>query len=425
MYDDYDDDLGSDDRARSFPVFPPGRRAPRKFARTWWGNAWIDAMEDAALDQEQLRRGRKYAHTGHVGMITVGPGRISAEVHDGDQYCTFETVVRIDELSDAGWDRFLAKVAARAGHMAALLDKEMPPDLVRSADDAGVRLLPGFGDLDPECDCPGWELPCKHAAALLYQASWLLDTDPFVLLLMRGRGEEELIEDLRRRNEQRAPREGAVAERPGDDAAEAFRAEVGRLPAPPPIAVGDVQDVGALLAEAALPEDPGIVVDPVALGILVADAAQWARALFRGEADPRAAAAWPDSVRLAAAGLPEELRRRLGPARELDTAVRAWRYAGADGLAVLEESWSPDRLTVTRVAQQLEEALEDGVLEKAPAVWRNRWTFREDAQLRLGRDGRWYPFRREASGWCPAGPPERDLTSAVVELLTGVEPVLA
>ena len=39
----------------------------------------------------------------------------------------------------------------RAGHIAALLDREMPPHLVEDAAAAGVELLPGIGDLEPRC----------------------------------------------------------------------------------------------------------------------------------------------------------------------------------------------------------------------------------------------------------------------------------
>lgn len=59
-----------------------------------------------------------------------------------------------------------------------------------------MALLPGVGDLDPECDCPDWGNPCVHAGALCYQAAWLLDADPFVLLLLRGRGREEIVTAL-------------------------------------------------------------------------------------------------------------------------------------------------------------------------------------------------------------------------------------
>lgn len=209
--------------ARGFPAFPPQRRG-RRFARSWWGNAWIKALEDTALDHEQLKKGRRYSHTGHVGAITVSPGRISAAVHDDIDDMPYHTRVFFRQLTAREWDRFLRQVAERSGHIAALLDRDMPQDLVDAAEDAGVSLLPDIGDLDPECDCPGWELPCKHAAALSYQASWLLDADPFVLLLMRGRGEHELLGELRRRNA-RTPVAGA-----GTDAVAAYHSEIPELP---------------------------------------------------------------------------------------------------------------------------------------------------------------------------------------------------
>ncbi|MGH3860457.1 SWIM zinc finger family protein [Actinokineospora sp.] len=108
--------------------------------------------------------------------------------------------MRLEPLSDHEWRRFLDQIAVQAGHIAALLDRDMPAELVHAAADAGVRLLPDIGDLDPECSCPGWEMPCRHAAALAYQVSWLLDADPFVLLLLRGKDEAELLGDLHGRS---------------------------------------------------------------------------------------------------------------------------------------------------------------------------------------------------------------------------------
>lgn len=85
----------------------------------------------------------------------------------------------------ADWDRFLGAAVGRAGHVAALLDRDMSPHLVEDAAAAGVELLPGIGDLEPECTCGAWD-HCPHTAALCYQVARLLDRDPYVLLLMRG-----------------------------------------------------------------------------------------------------------------------------------------------------------------------------------------------------------------------------------------------
>lgn len=230
--------------AIGFPAFPATRRKPGRFARTWWGTEWLRAMADTSLDLAQLKRGRRFAYAGLVGPITVSAGRIAAQV-TGDDGQVHHTVVLVDRLSDAQWRRFLDEVAAKAGHIAALLDRDVPHELVDAAADADVPLLPGIGDLQPECDCEGWDLPCTHAAALCFQTAWLLDADPFVLLLLRGLGQEELIGELRgraaARHEPATPREPVTA---------------------PPRAL-------------VVPPAPGV--DPAALAALVSRAAERAR----------------------------------------------------------------------------------------------------------------------------------------------------
>jgi uncharacterized Zn finger protein len=238
--------------AVGFPAFPVTKRKPGRFARTWWGNAWLQAMEDTSLDLAQLKRGRKFAYAGMVGPITVSAGRIAAQVASDDGQL-HHTVVLVDRLSEPQWRRFLDEVAAKAGHIAALLDRDMPHDLVDAAADADVPLLPGIGDLQPECDCEGWELPCTHAAALCFQAAWLLDADPFVLLLLRGLGQEDLTEELGRR--------AAARRRPAP--------ETEAIPPSP------LEPVTGPARELVVPPVPGI--DPAELAALVARAANRAR----------------------------------------------------------------------------------------------------------------------------------------------------
>ncbi|MFF3066513.1 SWIM zinc finger family protein [Oerskovia sp. NPDC057915] len=185
--------------AVGFPAFPPTGTATKGAVRrgqSWWARAWVRAMEEFALDAGPLKKGRAYARTGRVGSITVSPGAVQARVQDDDGEM-YHTVVSLEPLTDDEWDRFLRTLASRSGRLAALLTGEMPRDVVAAAVDADVTLLPGVGDLEPECDCPTWDLPCLHAAALSYQAGWLLDADPFVLFLLRGRSREQVLDALR------------------------------------------------------------------------------------------------------------------------------------------------------------------------------------------------------------------------------------
>lgn len=435
--------------ARGFPAFPPRRGGG---GHSWWARAWVRALEDTSLDAAQLRQGRRYAATGRVGAITVSPGRIAAPVLGVDGI-PYEAVVLVERLTDEEWDRFLGEVAAKAGRIAALLDRDMPHDLVEAAQDAGVRLLPGIGGLEPECDCGGFELPCRHAAALCYQVSWLLDDEPLLLLLLRGRGERELLASLRAHHyksgaaadaEEAAqeggpsrtgspshgdedrrsrPDKGGLERVAGVAAAQAYARGVGELPAPPPVP----GDCSLLPAPAPAPG-----VDPRSLVRLAADAAVRARELLLRDQDSPVPEldVWQDTVRLAAThrdaerdvGLFERLRDASGRPQELARAVRAWQYAGLDGLAALEEPWSPARPDVARAQAALTAVWADAEGGAPPRliVRRNRWTLPgRGIQLRYGRDGRWYPFREEPDGWWPAGPPERDMAAALTELLAG------
>ena len=66
------------------------RIAPRRGARatTWWGKAWVRAVEESAYGERDLVRGRTLARSGLVGGITVEPGRFLAAVEEGDDAFT-------------------------------------------------------------------------------------------------------------------------------------------------------------------------------------------------------------------------------------------------------------------------------------------------------------------------------------------------
>lgn len=423
---------------RTFAALPP--TPGQGFASSWWGRAWLKALEDTALDGQQLKKGRKHAREGAVGAVSVRPGRITAVVRDRDG-TSYRSDVLLQELDADAWDRLLEVVADRAGHIAALLDRDMPPHLVEDAAAAGVDLLPGIGDLEPECACDAWD-HCPHTAALCYQVARLLDQDPFVLLLMRGRGERALLDELQVRSATRAARrtadgpDDAAAEQraPGVPAAEVFSAagSVAPLPEPPPLVPAPARPPVLDGGEPA----PGL--DPAALEFLAADAAVRAHQLLRealapGHADTAEQpepTLWQDAVRMVASAdadspvtgvIGDRLAAGCGRRRaDLARAVRAWEHGGAVSLTVLEEEWAPDAEALTRARAQLAEAWreEDG----APRLRAtgNRWTaVGTDAQLRYGPDGRWWPYRKERGGWWPAGPAGGDPAAALAALLHG------
>ncbi|QES10222.1 SWF or SNF family helicase [Streptomyces venezuelae] len=447
---------GHEGDERTFAALPPARGAA--FARTWWGLAWLKALEETALDGQQLKAGRRHARAGAVGAVSVRPGRITAVVKDRDG-TPYRSDVLVREFTEEEWDRLLDLAVDSAGHIAALLDREMPPHLVEDAAAAGLELLPGIGDLEPECGCEAWD-HCPHTTALSYQVARLLDEDPFVLLLMRGRGERTLLDQLQERSASRAARGGRSrgdGDTPGADSTE--RGSTGGMPG---VSAEEVYAEAFLLpplpAPPAAPEAPGASpsldtetdpapgVDPAALEFLATDAAARARRMLREALDAGAAvdglsgavvpgggapggggfdAAVPlltvaqDAVRLAVESPLPWITARLtaGSDRtrgEMDLATRAWHVGGAAALAVLEEEWTPDAEALAWAAARLAEAWED---DERPVLRRSggaRWTaVGTDAQVRLGEDGRWWPYLKSGARWSPAGPPDRDPATAL------------
>ena len=388
----------------------PGPSAPRSggrspFGSTWWGQAWIEALEQRArLDANRLPRGRTYARSGAVGVVSLDVGRITALVQ-GSRVKPYSVTVRVRTFDDDEWTKVLDSFAGEIGHTAALLDGELPPDVARDVASVGLDLLPGPGEIQPRCTCPDWADPCKHAAAVCYLVADELDRDPFGLLTLRGRSRDEVLAALRSR---RAGPEASVSHgvaRPADTgvrARDAWRRTAAAAPALP-LPPEHPGRPSILLADSS----PDAALDAAALRSLAVDAAARALELALGGASSgleltrdedlarRAATlVGPDQHRV---GLDlETLAHRAGVApRTLLRRALAWRAGGTAALETLDQQWDPGRDTTAEARSFL------GV---GAVARRNRVT-RGDFQLRFARDGRWYPYRRSTDGtWESDGP---------------------
>ena len=403
------------------------------FGRTWWGRAWLEALEQRArLDPDRLPRGRDYARSGAVGGLTLAPGEARAQVQ-GRKSEPYEVRIRVRRFTDDEWDRVLAAISARLGHAAALLDGELPPEIADDATSAGLDLLPGGGELGPRCSCPDDADPCKHSAAACYLLTDALDTDPFTLFLLRGRTRDQVLAGVRARRrgatadaasgQASAPGAGAASQSTADEGVDA-RAAFG-VPAPSvPIPAVPLPPGRPGLA-AALPVDPppwrsGLREDLVELA---SDAASRAWDMAMGLSADAGLNLDPDTdlARRAARALGTPafatLAARSGMAsRDLARQALAWRQGGLVGLESLRVEWDPasedpdalDLLTAARAALRAKTGAQE-------AVHGNQVTA-GNLQLRLGRDLRWYPYTRSDEGWEPGGSPETDPARAVAAL---------
>jgi uncharacterized Zn finger protein len=397
--------------------------ARRTFGNTWWGQAWLDALEGRAVHElNRLPRGRTYARQARAEDLVIEPGWVRAWVQ-GSRPDPYEVVLKVRPFRDDEWECVFDAIAGKAAHAAALLDGELDPGVVADAEAVEVDLLPRSGELRTACNCPDWAEPCKHAAAVCYLVADALDNDPFVLLLLRGLDRTAVIDAIRARRAGADAGDGA--EMPvvpdGVVAREAWR----RPPEPLP-------EVPSPPRDGPLPPAPwpsavptGAPFSDGGLRLLAADAARRAWALRLGvgeetsgldlshEADLARHAAWAESAEQ------RHLADRAGVTHAtLESWATAWRVAGADGLAVLdEESWTPPVVEMVSAKERIEAA---GTPRGSLQVRGNRITI-GDQQYRLSRAGRWYLFLKRAGRWTLASGGSDDLDD-VIDLTADLGP---
>ena len=159
---------------------------------TWWSTRFIEVLEDYGLGS-RLTRGKAYARRGQVIDLSVAPGVVTAHVQ-GSRVRPYKVRIGLRAFGKAEWLAVADEMASNAWYAAKLLSGEMPTDIEGLFTAAGLSLFPeDLDELDMDCSCPDWEVPCKHIAAVFYLLAEAFDDDPFKVLAWRGRDRQALL----------------------------------------------------------------------------------------------------------------------------------------------------------------------------------------------------------------------------------------
>ncbi|GAA4596114.1 putative Zn finger protein [Actinoplanes octamycinicus] len=164
-----------------------------KIGEQWWSRRFVDVLEEVC-DPGRLSRGRAYARKGQVIDFALSPGQLVARVQ-GSRPAPYQVTIRIAAFDEAQWTEIIEALGAQALYRAALLAGAMPREIVDLFTDLGLPLFPS--ELNIDCSCPDWGVPCKHGSAALYVLAEAFDDDPFLVLAWRGRAREPLLDALR------------------------------------------------------------------------------------------------------------------------------------------------------------------------------------------------------------------------------------
>jgi len=166
------------------------------FGKTWWGSEWLKSLTHIDY-ANRIPRGSAYARKGAVRSIDVNGNVITAKV-SGSRPTPYRVTIRVPLFKKEQTELFMKKLLEQPALISKLLNRELDPEVFHVAKRIGLNLFPQrWSDLDMNCSCPDWAVPCKHLAAVIYMMSREIDNDPFLVFSMHG---VDLLDELKKRN---------------------------------------------------------------------------------------------------------------------------------------------------------------------------------------------------------------------------------
>ena len=162
----------------------------RTIAKTFWGKAWCDHLEQYSDFANRLPRGRTYVRNGSVIDLQIAAGAIEAKVSGSEIYTVALNIVPVGK---ARWRSICTDCSGSIDSLVELLQGRLSKGVMERICRHETGLFPSPAEIELSCSCPDWADMCKHVAAALYGVGARLDEKPQLLFVLRGVDENELL----------------------------------------------------------------------------------------------------------------------------------------------------------------------------------------------------------------------------------------
>lgn len=171
-------------------VYSPIAPSRGAIAKTVWGKAWCDNLEQYSDYESRLPRGRTYMRNGSVIDLQLKAGQVQARVMGSSLYTISVT---IKPVAASQWRAICADCSASIDSLVELLQGKLAAPVMARITTPKTGLFPAPSDISFDCDCPDWAGMCKHVAAVLYGVGARLDQQPELLFKLRLVDAKDLV----------------------------------------------------------------------------------------------------------------------------------------------------------------------------------------------------------------------------------------
>lgn len=159
-------------------------------AKTFWGKAWCNNLEQYSDYANRLPRGRTYVRNGSVIDLKITAGGVQAQVMGSSLYTVDVTVTAVPDMQ---WQAIGAGCAGSIDSLVDLLQGKLSKAVMEQICKPGTGLFPAPKEIKFNCSCPDWASMCKHVAAVLYGVGARLDQQPDLLFSLRRVDARDLV----------------------------------------------------------------------------------------------------------------------------------------------------------------------------------------------------------------------------------------
>jgi uncharacterized Zn finger protein len=161
---------------------------------------------------DPFRKFGSFVRKAGIRDFHVSRGFMTAVVADGDN--EFAVKIRLAIVPDAAWEDITQALAQEGSFSARLFAGQMPEGIEAVFGRFQAPLFPRSpADLYFSCACSDEIAFCRHLARLYAYAGEVLEKDPFLIFILRGKAKEELLTDIRVKRPPSAGRREALAPR--------------------------------------------------------------------------------------------------------------------------------------------------------------------------------------------------------------------
>jgi len=166
------------------------------YAKTPWGREWI--ISNLQIGRPfRMQRGIEYAKDEErIDNLSLRAGQIFATVQ-GTAPTPYRVKINFKLIPDEGWNIIVKELSMKMFFLIELLEGFLPQNIIDIFEKNGYSLYPDASNgLDSTCSCPDKAVPCKHIAAVILYLTRVIDYNPFLLLELRGKSKENILDDL-------------------------------------------------------------------------------------------------------------------------------------------------------------------------------------------------------------------------------------